>query len=76
MENAQAEMAWYPKYSPATKLEQELGITIKISSKKMKEYAKNSYDSGTGVRGVKNAILEELDEALFNDPNLNELYIR
>lgn len=65
-----------PKYSPATKLEQELGITIKISSKKMKEYAKKSYDSGTGVRGVKNAILEELDEALFNNPNLNELYIR
>lgn len=65
-----------PKYSPATKLEKELGITIKISSKKMKEYAKKSYDSGTGVRGVKNAILEELDEALFNDPNLNELYIR
>ena len=65
-----------PKYSPATKLEQELGITIKISSKKMKEYAKKSYDSGTGVRGVKNAILEELDEALFDDPNLNELYIR
>lgn len=65
-----------PKYSPATKLEQELGIKIKISSKKMKEYAKKSYDSGTGVRGIKNAILEELDEALFNDPNLNELYIR
>ena len=64
-----------PKYSPATKLEQELGIKIKISSKKMKEYAKNSYDSGTGIRGIKNAILEELDEALFN-PNLSELYIR
>lgn len=62
-----------PEYA---KLEQELGITIKISSKKMKEYAKKSYDSGTGVRGVKNAILEELDEALFNDPKLNELYIR
>lgn len=65
-----------PKYSPATKLEQELGIKIKISSKKMIEYAQKSYDSGTGVRGVKNAILEELDEALFNDPDLNELYIR
>ena len=65
-----------PKYSPTTKLEQELGITIKISSKKMKEYAQKSYDSGTGVRGIKNAILEKLDEALFNDPNLNELYIR
>ena len=65
-----------PQYSPATKLEQELGIKIKISSKKMKEYAKNSYDSGTGIRGIKNAIIEELDEALFNDPNLNELYIR
>lgn len=65
-----------PKYSPASKLEVELGITIKISPKKMKQYAKDSYEARTGVRGVKNAILEELDEALFNDPDVKEIYIR
>ncbi len=65
-----------PKYSPASKLEKELGISIKIAPKKMRQYAHDSFESGTGVRGVKNAILEEVDEALFNDPNVKEIYIR
>lgn len=65
-----------PKYSIATKLEKELGISIKIAPKKMRQFAKDSYESGTGVRGVKNQILLEVDEAMFNDPNVKEIYIK
>lgn len=65
-----------PKYSIATRLEKELGISIKIAPKKMRQFAKDSYESGTGVRGIKNAIIEEINEALFNDPSIKEIYIK
>lgn len=65
-----------PKFSPASRLEKELDIRIKISQKKMHEFAAESYASGTGVRGVKNALLEKVDEALFSNPDLKEIYIR
>ncbi len=65
-----------PKYSPASKLEKELGISIKIAPKKMRQYAHDSFERGTNVRGIKNAILEEVDEVLFNDPNVKEIYIK
>ena len=37
---------------------------------------KNAYESGTGLRGVKNLLLEEVDVALFNNPDIKELNIR
>ena len=65
-----------PRFSPAARLEDELNIRIKISQKKMHEFAEKSYASGIGVRGAKNFILERVDEALFSNPDLREIYIR
>ena len=42
----------------------------------MRAWAKNAYESGTGLRGVKNHLLEEVDKALFNNPNVKEINIR
>lgn len=64
------------RYSPISKLGQDLGINIKVSPQRMRLWAKDAYESGTGLRGVKNQLLEEVDFALFNDPSINELYIR
>ncbi len=65
-----------PRFSPAARLEDELNIRIKISQKKMHEFAEKSYASGIGVRDLKNFLLERVDEALFSNPDLREIYIR
>ena len=65
-----------PRYSPIAKLGQDLGINIKVSPQRMRAWAKNAYESGTGLRGVKNLLLEEVDVALFNNPDIKELNIR
>lgn len=65
-----------PRYSPIAKLGQDLGINIKVSPQRMRLWAKNAYESGTGLRGVKNLLLEEVDVALFNNPDIKELNIR
>lgn len=65
-----------PRYSPASQLELELGISINVSHKKMHQFAKYAYESGTGVRGVRNTILEEVDKVFFDNPNMKEIYIR
>ena len=62
-----------PKYSPATQLEQELGLSIKIPPKKMRQYIKDCYESNTGVRHVKNELIEQIDSAIFDNPSLEEL---
>ena len=64
------------RYSPIAKLGQDLGINIKVSPQRMRLWAKNAYESGTGLRGVKNLLLEEVDVALFNNPDIKELNIR
>ena len=64
------------KYSPIHKIEEELNVKIKVPAKKMREFAAEAYASGTGVRCVKNAVLEQVDEALFREgDNLKEVYI-
>lgn len=65
-----------PRYSPIAKLGQDLGINIKVSPQRMRLWAKDAYESGTGLRGVKNLLLEEVDVALFNNPDIKELNIR
>ena len=65
-----------PRYSPIAKLGQDLGINITVSPQRMRLWAKNAYESGTGLRGVKNLLLEEVDVALFNNPDIKELNIR
>ena len=65
-----------PRYSPISRLGQDLGINIKVSPQKMKSWAKDAYESGTGLRGVKNRLLEEVDAALFNNSDIKELNIR
>lgn len=65
-----------PKYSPIHKIEEELNIKIKVPLKKMREFAAEAYASGTGVRCVKNAVLEQVDEALFREGDeLKEVFI-
>ena len=64
------------RYSPVSKLGHDLGINIIVSPQKMRAWAKYAYESGTGLRGVKNRLLEEVDFALFNDPNIKDLHIR
>lgn len=64
------------RYSPVSKLGQDLGINIIVSPQKMRAWAKDAYDSGTGLRGVKNHLLEEVDASLFNNPNIKEINIR
>lgn len=65
-----------PKYSPATKLEQELGLSIKIPPKKLRQYIKNCYESNTGVRYIKNELIEQIDSAIFENPDIKEIVIR
>lgn len=65
-----------PRYNPASQLARELGISITVSTKRMRQFAKYAFESGTGVRGVRNAILEEVDKAFFANPNMSELYIK
>ena len=64
------------RYSPVSKLGQDLGINIIVSPQKMRAWAKDAYESGTGLRGVKNRLLEDVDVALFNNPGIKELNIR
>ncbi|MBE5848665.1 MAG: hypothetical protein E7298_00675 [Lachnospiraceae bacterium] len=65
-----------PKYSPAAKLEKELDISIKVAPKRMRQWSKDAYASGTGLRGLKNAILEIVDEELMKDADVKEINIR
>lgn len=75
-ENDYRQILTNPKYSPATKLEQELGLSIKITPKKMCQYIKDCYESNTGVRYVKNDMLEQVDTAIFDNPDIKEIIIK
>ena len=65
-----------PKYSPATQLEQELGLSIKIPQKKMNQYVKDCYENNTGVRHVRNELIEQIDSAIFDNPDIKEIVIK
>ena len=65
-----------PKYSPAAKLEQELDISIKVAPKRMRQWSKDAYASGRGLREVKNAILEIVDEELMKNADVKEINIK
>ncbi len=65
-----------PKYSPATQLEQELGLSIRIPPKKMRQYVKDCYESNTGVRHIKNDLIEQIDSAIFENPDVKEVVIK
>lgn len=65
-----------PKYSPATQLEQELGLSIKIPPKKMRQYIKDCYESNTGVRHIRNELIEQIDTAIFENPDVKEIVIK
>lgn len=65
-----------PKYSPASKLEQELGLSIKIPPKKMRQYIKDCYESNTGVRHIRNELIEQIDSAIFDNPDIKEVVIK
>ena len=65
-----------PRYSPATKLEQELGLSIKIPPKKLRQYIKDCYESNTGVRHIRNELLEQVDSAIFDNPDVKEVIIK
>ena len=75
-ENDYRQILTNPKYSPATKLEQELGLSIKITPKKMCQYIKDCYESNTGIRYVKNDMLEQVDTAIFDNPDIKEIIIK
>ena len=75
-ENDYRQILTNPKYSPATKLEQELGLSIKITPKKMCQYIKDCYESNTGVRYVENDMLEQVDTAIFDNPDIKEIIIK
>lgn len=70
------EMLTDSQYSPINQLEDELDLTIKLSQKKIKQLAKEAYESGTGVRCIKNKILEQIDEKMFENPSIKKVYIR
>ncbi len=65
-----------PKYSPAAKLEKELDISIKVAPKRMRQWSKDAYASGTGLRGLKHAILEIVDEELMKNADVKEINIK
>lgn len=64
------------KYSPATQIEEEMGIHIKVSSKRLHELAEESMKSFNGVRYARNVYLEQISEALFDNPDIKEVRIR
>lgn len=65
-----------PNYSPISKLEMELGIELKVTHKKMRQWAKEAYESGTGFRYVKNGLLEIVDDAMMKDAEVKSISIR
>ena len=65
-----------PKYSPISKLEKELGLSIHVSNRKIKEFGREAYESGQGFRKVRNCVLEIVDNAIFNDEHTSDIYIK
>lgn len=60
---------------PVYEMEKEFGINIHISDRKKDELAHDAFESGLGVRGMKNAIREYIDELTWKDCNAKFLEI-
>ncbi len=60
---------------PVYEMEKEFGISIHISDRKKDELAHDAFESGLGVRGMKNAIREYIDELTWEDCNAKVLDI-
>ncbi len=52
---------------PVHELEEEFGIPIIISNERCDELAHEAYVKGIGIRGIKNALREHIDDMLWND---------
>lgn len=65
-----------PTVGPVSVLERELGLSINVTKKRIRQIAKDTFAAGTGVRGAKNMLLDEIDEILFNDPDTKEIFIK
>ncbi len=60
---------------PVREMEREFGIRIFISDRRKAELAHEAYVSGLGVRGMKNAIREYIDELTWENYRAKELEI-
>ena len=54
---------------PVHELEKEFGIQIEVSGERAEEIAHNAYTSGLGIRGIRNALREEIDDLMWEDIN-------
>ena len=63
----------HPLYSPIHKLEKGFGIKINVSDRYKKFLAHNAYVEGTGVRYLTSTIGSEVDDYLFDDPDIKEI---
>lgn len=62
-----------PRYSPATRLSEQYGISIELSHEKAVEFSKLT--AKYGVRGVNNAIYEKIADTLFESPDSKTICI-
>lgn len=60
---------------PVYEMEKEFGLEIHISDRKKDELAHDAFESGLGVRGMKNVIREYIDELTWEDCNAKVLDI-
>lgn len=60
---------------PVYEMEKEFNISINISKRKKEEIAHNAYESGFGIRGIKNAIRDYIDELTWEDCHAKALDI-
>ncbi|MBP1584997.1 MAG: AAA family ATPase [Lachnospiraceae bacterium] len=60
---------------PVHELEEEFGMPIIISSERCDELAHRAYSSGLGIRGIKNALRENIDDMLWSDCRIRSFEI-
>lgn len=70
-ETAYMKMLNTHKSGPLREFEEEFGITFKLSKKIKDEIVHNAVESGLGVRGIKNQLRAYIDEAIWNDCDVN-----
>ncbi len=52
---------------PLCELQGEFGLTINLSDEKKEEIAREAWETGLGVRGLKNRLRSYIDEAIWED---------
>ncbi len=63
-------------YSPITRLSDALNINLRVSEKRMDSIAHDAYTAGTGVRSMNNDISRYINQRLFDDPDIKNIYYR